>query len=351
MNVLATLLWLEYKRTAWVAYGTLVGLALYALVLLSLPAVVTGLDVLNLPVAGTPTEDCQPPDCEPSGQSRVEMRRESNGGNSSFNWSFSKTWGEEQAVDSQSGSPTQDEAMGVPSGTEIPVPEELQLAFRPRQALTAAAILVLTGVMLLGFWISHYREADRGEMVMLYQSPVSGQTQLSLRFLYMSAAATAVLGAVLAIYWLVQTSQSLAPLAPLAEGFGGRVSIHWGSLALATLATHIVPNVGFILLFIQIHNAYDLLGGQRLAGLVITLAALSLSVSAFAWAAVDPESSSAVLRLVSIESTPTLDSMASDFEPGRYRIDMPMSVIAMGAGVSFLMLACSTRIWREVEWS
>jgi len=74
-------------------------------------------------------------------------------------------------------------------------------------------------------------------------------------------------------------------------------------------------------------------------------------VSAFAWAAVDPESSNTVLRLVSIESNPTLDSMLSDFEPGRYRIDMPMSVIAMGTGVSFLMLAFSARIWREVEWS
>ena len=44
--------------------------------------------------------------------------------------------------------------------------------------------------------------------------------------------------------------------------------------------------------------------------------------------------------------------MTSDCrEPGRYRIDIPMSVIAMGAGVSFLMLILSGRIWREVEWS
>ena len=47
MNVLATLLWLEYKRTAWVIYGALIGLALFAVVLLSLPGVVTGLPSLE----------------------------------------------------------------------------------------------------------------------------------------------------------------------------------------------------------------------------------------------------------------------------------------------------------------
>ncbi len=297
MNVLATLLWLEYKRTAWAIYGALIGLALFAVVLLSLPGVVTGLDVLNLPVAGT--ED-------------------------------------------QAGAPV----------IEVPIPEELQLAFRPRQAVTAATAMGLTGLMLLGFWIAHYREADRGEMVMLYQSPVSGGAQLALRFFYMGGATAVFLIAVLATYWIVQTSQSYAPLAPVAEALGGRVYIHWGSLALVTITTQILPNAAFILLFIQMQNAYSLLGGQRLVGLVLTLAALSLGVSSFFWTTtLDPEASSALLRIVSVESNPTLDSVVGNLQPSRYRIDVPVEFIALGAGVSGLMLILSGRIWREVEWS
>lgn len=353
MNVLATLLWLEYKRTAWVVYGALIGLALFALVLLSLPGVVTGPDLLNLPVTGT-EDDCQSPDCEPSGHSSLQMSRESSDENSTFSWSFSRTWGDESAIDPGIGPAAEDEAEGEAAASviEVPIPEELQLAFRPRQAVTAATAMGLTGLMLFGFWIAHYREADRGEMVMLCQSPVSGDAQLALRFFCMGGAAAVFLIAVLATYWIVQTSQSYAPLAPIAEVLGSRIYIHWGSLALVTLTTQILPSAAFILLFIQLQNAYSLLGGQRLVGWVLTLAALSLSAGSFFWVtSLDPEASSALLRIVSVERNPTLDSMVGNFQPDRYRIDVPVEFIALGAGVSALMLILSGRIWREVEWS
>jgi len=351
MSVATTLIWLEFKRTTWVFYGTLVGFSLYLFVLLSLPAVVTGLDVLGLPATGSETQPCNPPDCETASQSKIELSRESGGGDSSVYWSFSRTWGGESQFDSDTPREVQGSTATVPSGTEIAIPEELQLAFRPRQLLTAAAALILPGLMLLGFWIAHYREADRGEMTLLYQSPVSGRTQLALRFLFMSSAAALVLCAVLAIYWFVQTSESLAPLAPVAEAFGGRSQIHWGGLSLAILATQILPNVAFILLFVQMHNAYNLLGGQRLVGLILTVAALSLSVLGYTWASVDPESTNTLLRIVSVESNPSLDGMVSSFEPDRYRVDIPMRLLALCAGISLAMLVLSSWIWREVEWS
>ena len=96
MNPLPTLLWLEFKRTAWVIYAALLGLALFAFILLALPGVLTGLDVLNLPVAGTATgseQECVPPDCPSAGRSNVQLSRESSAHGSSFSWSFSRSWG------------------------------------------------------------------------------------------------------------------------------------------------------------------------------------------------------------------------------------------------------------------
>ncbi|MCP4036308.1 MAG: hypothetical protein GY733_05170 [bacterium] len=353
MNAAATLLWLEHKRAAWVVYAALVAVALFAFVLLSLPNVVTGLDVLNVPVTGE-EQDCLPPDCRPPGHSSMQMHRESGNGTSAFSWSFSKTW--ESAPTQEPQEPDVDarpphNSATRPSSIQVPIPEELQIAFRPRQAVTAATAMGMTALMLLGFWIAHYREADRREMVMLYQSPVSGEVQLALRFLYMGGATSLALLAVLAAYWVVQTSQSAAPLAPIVEALGGRAHIHWGSLALALLTTGILPGTAFVLLYVQMQNAYDLLGGQRLVGLVLVLTALSLGTSAALWAMLDPESSSALLRIVSVESNASLDTLVNDFEPGRYRIEIPIEIIALGAGATLAMLALSGRIWREVEWS
>jgi hypothetical protein len=353
MNPLPTLLWLEFKRTAWVIYAALLGLALFAFILLALPGVLTGLDVLNLPVAGTATgseQECVPPDCPSSGRSNVQLSRESSAHGSSFSWSFSRSWGGNP--DARDPDPPRDAATGTsagqPSVVPVPIPEEFQVAFRPRQAVTVATGIGLTGLMLLGFWLGHSREADRGEMVMLYQSPVSGQTQLALRFFYMAGSAAIALLCVLAIYWMVQISQSLAPLAPMIEALGARVHLHWGSLILTLLCTWILPNTAFALLFIQMQNAYDLLGGKRLIGFVLVLTGLVSSAEAFFRTVFDPETSGAVLHVVSVVNNPSLDSA---LVASQYRFDVPLEVIVVSAGASVLMLILAARIWREVEWS
>ncbi|MCP4039902.1 MAG: hypothetical protein GY733_23355, partial [bacterium] len=77
MSTLATLFWLEARRSAWVLYGALAGLVLFALVLLALPAVVTGLDVV-----GIPTES------EEDGGGAFEMHRESDATGESRSFRF-----------------------------------------------------------------------------------------------------------------------------------------------------------------------------------------------------------------------------------------------------------------------
>ncbi len=329
MNPLSTLLWLEFKRSSWVIYAALLGLALFAFILLALPGVLTGLDVLNLPEAGA----------------APGSERET-----SFSWSFSGSWGGElKAGDTDVPlAPATETPPGEPSVVQVPIPEEFQVAFRPRQAVTAATTVGLTGLMLLGFWLGHSREADRGEIVMLYQSPVSGGTQLCLRFFYMAGTAAIALLCVLAIYWTVQISQSLAPLAPIVEALGARVQLHWGSLSLTVLCTVILPNTAFALLFVQMQNAYDLLGGKRLIGFVLVVTALVLSAGSFFRTVFDPEASGAVLHVVSVVNSSSLETAMA---AGQYRFDVPIEVLVISAGASAVMLILAARIWREVEWS
>jgi hypothetical protein len=366
MSSLSTLLWLEFKRSAWVIYGALIGLVVFALVLISLPGVMTGLDVLNLPLSSFIDEDpgqsdCVTPDCESPGRSQVQMARETSGGASSFNWSFSRTWGGSTDSDEEEPGPGRadpqdalhpsNESSSDPSVVSIPVPEELQVAVRPRQLATVATTLGLTALVLLGFWIAYSREADRGEMVLLYQSPVSGETQLLLRFFFVSATSALAMILVIAIYWGVQVSQAYAPLAPIAEALGARAQLHWGSLFLSVLATQVFPNAAFLVLFIQLQNAYDLLGGKRLASFVLVLAAMVLSLRSLLQEADVGEPAGAVLHVLSIVSNPTLDNAVSNFSPSQYRIDVSLEVIVIGTAVSALMLFLAGRIWREVEWS
>lgn len=343
MNAIQTLLWLEFKRASWVLYAAAMSVALFALVLYSLPATTTGFDMLNIPVAGE-EPDCLPPDCGPSGGTQVEIQREQSDRGSSFGWSFSKSWGGEP-------DPTPSTRNPQSAGQTIPVavPEELQFALRWRQVTTLAAGFLIPTLMLLGFWISYSREADRGDMVMLYQAPVSGELQLFVRLLFMSATMLAVSAGTIGIYWALQKSQSLAPLAPLVEALGGHANIHWGNLILSGLVTMTLPNAAFVLLFIQMQNAYDLLGGQRLAGLILILVSLvAFFVSFFGG---EPQVADTVLRIVSVESNPMLDSVVGDTSLGWLRVEVPVRTLAMSAAFTALMLFLSGRIWREVEWS
>ena len=334
MNTIRTLLWLEIKRASWVLYGAAVATVLFAIVLYSIPGSTTGLDLVNIPVSGE--------EQDASGQAQMEIEHEENEGGSSFSWSFSKSWGDEPDASAQR---TQASDPSIP----VRVPDELQFAFRARQFVTVATSIFIPALMLLGFWIGYAREADRGDMVTLYQSPVSGSLQIFVRFLFMSFSMLGVSLAVIAIYWVLQKSQSLSPLAPLAEALGGHADIHWGSLIVAGFVTMSVPNAAFVLLFVQMQNAYDLLGGQRLVGLILVLVStVAFFVSFFGGS---PEPGSTVLQIVSIESNAILDSVIDTTGREGYRMEIALADLMWSAGVSAVMLILSGRIWDEVEWS
>lgn len=349
MKAIETLLWLEVKRASWVLYGAAIAMTLFGLVLVSLPGKTTGLEMLNVPSEQDATS-CVPPDCEDRGRTQVEIERQEDEGGSSFHWSFSRRWGDETGpgVDD----PTRATPPPATAGSQtipVAVPEELQFAARPRQFLTVMASVLIPTLMLLGFWIAYSREADRGDMVMLYQSPISGDVQLFVRFVFMSVAMSAVALATIAIYWIVQTTQSLPALAPVVEVLGGRANLHWGSLILAGLVTGTLPNAAFVLLFIQMQNAYGLLGGQRLAAMVLILVSVvAFFVSMFGG---DPAPGTRVLEIVSIESNSAIDSVFGGAGANQYRLDITVETLAVAATLTVVMQWLAGRIWREVEWS
>lgn len=351
MNALSTLLWLEVKRTAWVLYGTAVGLVLFTMVLLALPGVSTGLDALNIPVQGE--EQCVPPDCTPSGNTRFESTSETDGEDSSFSFQFSKSWGDEPepVAPNDQASPAGVAGQGQPTAIKVPIPEELQMALRPRQIATFTAALGIVSLMLLCFLVAHSREADGDEMSLLYQSPVSGDYQLWVRFAYMSVSALLAIIAVIAIYWSVQVSQSFAPLAPVVEAFGGRVHIQWANFGLACLVVQVIPGAAFALLYVQSQNAYNLMGGQRQMGLVLILTAISIHLSVWTAYAPEAESTGSLLQIVSVESTNALNTAIDNFNPSTYTIEIGAATLGLSAAISALMLFIAGRIWREVEWS
>ena len=353
MNTLRTLLWLEWMRTSWVIYGAAVGIALFALVILALPGVTTGFDMLNIPVSGTQT-DCVPPDCNP-GETRIETHSAESEAGSSSSWSFSRTCGGGAASQREpSGQPRANDPSQSAGATTVPVavPENLQAAIRLRQFVTLSTNFVIPTLMLLCFWIAYTRESDRGEAVMMYQSPVSGEMQLIARFLYISAAGALASATIIGVYWAVQKSQSLAPAMPIVEALDVRATIHWGNLMLVGATTLLLPNAAFILFFVQMQNAYDLLGGQRLVAFVLIVAPLFLFVVAIAG---EPEAaqetSTSALRVLSVDSNPTLDGMIQGFDPSRYRIEVETRTIMLNVIFTALFLIVSGRIWREVEWS
>ena len=141
--------------------------------------------------------------------------------------------------------------------------------------------MFLAAATLLGLFVAHLREAERGEMTLHYQSPVAAETQLGVRFLFSAAVVVSVFVAALAIYAGLQNLQSLSPTFPVAEGFGRTVRVEWSHWILVVTATQILPAAAYILLFVQIQNAYALLGGGRLAGFVTLLAGLAASLLCF----------------------------------------------------------------------
>ncbi|MDP6981285.1 MAG: hypothetical protein QF570_22215, partial [Myxococcota bacterium] len=310
MNALRCLFWYETRRNAWVLYGAAAGLVMFAFVLILLPGVLTGADIVGIPEAG------EAPDPNRSGEIRIESSRDEGGGSfisRSFEWTFGTSpdpSDEETADDASTGAR---EPMTDSSST-FELPDELQFALRPRQAATFIAAMFLSAATLLGFFIAHVREADRGEMTIHYQSPVAPEAQLCARFAFMAGASLAVFTAAMLVYDVVQASQSLAAALPVAEGLGAYAEIRWGNLVLASAITQVLPAAAFILLFVQLQNAYGLLGGQRLAGFVVLIAGLTTSLfcyERFGRAGVEGES---VLPIIAVREQPTLDVAIGNFD-------------------------------------
>jgi hypothetical protein len=336
MSAIQTLLWLEFKRSSWVLYGAAIAITMFAAVLFSTSGSTTALDMLNVPAVGEADEG--------TGESQIQMESEENENGSSFRWSFNRTFGGEPAP----APPTNQAAKNSQSGS-MAVPEELQFAFRIRQFLTVCASFFIPGLMALGFWVSYSREADRGDMVLLYQSPVSGDVQVLVRFVFVSASMSAAALGIIAIYWFLQTSQSLSPTAPLLEALGGHADIHWDNLLLTGLIAGTLPNAAFILLYVQMQNAYDLLGGQRLVAMVLILASIVAVFVQFPGAS--PALETDVLQILTFESNPVLDAVIDIESQDQYRIEVSVVTLAFNLALTALMLFLSGRIWREVEWS
>lgn len=336
MNAIQTLLWLEFKRSSWVLYGAAIAMALFAVVLFSTPGSTTALDMMNVPATGKADEG--------TGQSQFQMESETNEGGSSVSWSFNRTFGGEPVP-----APPTNQAAQIGQSGSMAVPEEMQFAFRIRQFLTVCASFFIPGLMALGFWISYAREADRADMVLLYQSPVSGDVQLLVRFVFVTVSMSAAALGIIAIYWFLQTSQSLSPVAPLLEALGGHADIHWDNLLLTGLIAGTLPNAAFILLYVQMQNAYDLLGGQRLVAMILVLASIvGVFVQFFGGS---PAVGSDVLQILTFESNPVLDAVIDIENQDQYRVEVSIVTLAVNAALTVLMLFLSGRIWREVEWS
>ena len=332
MNAVACLVWYEARRNAWVLQGAIVGLICFAGFLWLLPDVWTGADL-----AGIPTGD---EDRDPRFQSRIEIDSEQSedGGVFSsrhFEWSFDSTrdpTGQpEPAGSSASGS------------TRFDLPDELQFAFRPRQPAALIGAMFLAAATLLGLFVAHLREAERGEMTLHYQSPVAAETQLGVRFLFSAAVVVSVFVAALAIYAGLQNLQSLSPTFPVAEGFGRTVRVEWSHWILVVTATQILPAAAYILLFVQIQNAYALL--------VTLLAGLAASLLCFERWGLAASEAAARLPLVRVSQAPRLVEPVTDFDLDRFRYDVPVDFVVVGALATLVMLALASRIFREAEWS
>ncbi len=349
MKLYGCLFWYEARRNAWVFYGAALGLAMFALFLVLLPGVLTGADIVGIPEAG------EPPDPNRSTHVRIESGQDESGGSffsRSFEWTFgSGTDPSEKPTGTDTSSPSPGEDQSSNTSSTFDLPDELQFAFRPRQAATLIAAMFLSAATLLGFFIAHVREADRGEMTLHYQSPVPPEVQLSARFVFMTGASMGVFAATLLVYFIIQASQSLAPALPVAEGLGAYANIRWGNFVLASAATQLMPTAAFILLFVQLQNAYGLLGGQRLAGFVVLIAGLATSLVCYDRFGRVTEETSSLLPVVTVRAQPTLDIALGNFDIARLRYDVPFEFLVVGAIATVVMLVVAARIFREVEWS
>lgn len=353
MKAVTTLLWYEARRNAWVIYGASAGLVAFTLVLLLLPNAVSGLDLLGVPEPGE--------EPAPGNRSRfsISKQEQANGAVTSsrrFEWSFGfgadeGQQGDEVAVPATPEDPAPEATDPARSPSLVKIPDELQVAFRPRQAATLMGAMLLAAATLLALFVAHVREADAGEMTLHYQSPVAPEAQLAIRLAFLAGLASLVFAGAVAIHALVQTSQSLSPGFPIAEGLGSIARVDWTNVVLASVTTQILPTAAFILLFVQVQNAFDLFGGARLAGFVLAIAGFLLALVSYEVFVSLAVEGGPALSIIDVEGQPRLSAAIIDFDLTRFRYEVPLPFIAAGLLAAFAMWFVAARIFREVEWS
>jgi hypothetical protein len=329
MKVLGTLLWLEFKKSYPLLLGTLLFFAILA------PG------IANIPEYGAmPSEPGAgagaPEECE--GEACEEDASESW-------WSFDYSWSsgtadEEDEASSQSGTSTPSMATG-----------QLVQAFRGRQLAVLFTAGLLSAILLLAFFFTHYRESDSGEIALLYQTPVSADLHLWVRFGFMILCVGLINDIVLGYYWVLQRWQGLEFFGPVAAGLGHSYQLDWINITLIGILLFAFPIAAFILLFCQVQNAYGLLNRRRLAGLVLVIASLQSIALSMGWVYERWSQTQIWIRIVQATNESLTAQYLSPADPENFLFRVPIEVLSVSLVATVVMLILSGRIWNEVEWS
>ena len=270
MRALGTLLWLEIKKSYPLLLGTLLFFAILA------PG------IANIPQYGG-GHRLRTPQGRPARTARRTSARTSGPSFWSFSWSSSIRNPRRKMPAPAASIRSSDSAVSAPSRHSA---ADSSPSSSPRRCSPA--------ILLLGFFVTHYRESDSGEIALLYQTPISGDLQLWVRFGFMILCVGAINDVVLGYYWVLQRSQGLEFFGPVAAGLGHTYQLDWINITLIGILLFAFPIAAFILLFCQVQNAYGLLNRRRLAGLVLVIASLQSIALSMGWVirALEPDARS-----------------------------------------------------------
>ncbi len=297
MNALATMVWLEWKKSGWLLIGTILLLLLIAPLISKIP--------------------------EPAASEIQAGTTGSSGGRTT--------------------------SSSVMTGSTIDLDGSIEIHGRQ-----LAVIFVCQGLgilLLLGFLVIHYRESESGEIAMLYQSPIPGDLQLWTRFGFMVCAIGAVFDVVLLFYWGLQRSQGREFFGPIVGALGYQYQLDWINVFLIGMVLFVLPISAFILLFCQVQNAYGLLNHRRISGVVLVIASIQAVVLSMSWVLERWNESPIWIRIVHVRNLGGLEAALDPADPEAFFFRAPVEVLAVSLFMTGVMMVLAGRIWKEVEWS
>lgn len=334
MKTLQTLLWLEFKKSAWLLVGMLLFFCLIVPLIARIPesaARPTATAAATAPPdAGCPDGDCQD---EPG------VIEEEDDGPFAFSWSGNLDWSSNTGGSASSGS-TGDDVEGLSN----------QIDIRGRQFAVLFVCGMLGSLLLLGFLVIHYRESESGEIALLYQAPISGDLQLWIRFGFMVVAVGALLDIVIGSYWGLQRWQGLDFFGPMVGGFGYEYQLDWINVMLIGMTLFVLPISAFILLFCQVQNAYGLLNRRRLSGVVLIIASIQAILLSMSWVIRRWSESPISIRIIHVRTRAGVGA-ANPADPENFLFQAPVEVLLVSLFMAVLMMVLAGRVWKEVEWS